>query len=417
MTLFLSNGIDEEFILPEVTTEISQRELLNWERELIGLYISDHPLNPVMEQLSEIVTHYSSQLSEVNPNEKVRVAGMLTHYRTHFDKKGKMMAFGTLEDIQGETELVIFARAWEKVSKQIMLDQIIVVDGRVDLKGNEPKILVEDITTDLKVTSNLPSIPLSKTKNVPSISPIPDFSSQPPDFEDVEPPSPYSDIASPFIEIPEVEDSYPFTQSSQGSVTVMSVDQPSSGWSEPNDIDHPSPPEILPPGFSLAEAVMGAVADPEKAIKLAHASSSNLTQPESSRAESESVVNNSLENSSILSQPRNSPETVKSPSLQPIILAPDSEEAGEQKRLITIQLYSTGDKTRDQLRIRQIYGTLISNPGRDRFIFHVFENKKGYLIEFPNFTTNISLELLTQIKTFVSADQVRIEPLTIREVT
>lgn len=412
MTLFISNGIDEEFILPEISTEIAKRELLNWERELIGLYISDHPLNPVMDQLSEIVTHYSRQLSEVNPNDKVRVAGMLTRYRTHFDKKGKMMAFGTLEDIQGEIELVIFARAWEKVSKEINLDQIIIVDGRVDLKGNEPKILVENITTDLDSTSNLPSLPMVKAKNVENNPPIPEVSAQPLDLEVDEPPSPYLDISSPFIGIPEIDDSYPVTTSSHGSVTVMSVEQSSPSWSGQDDIDPPPPPEILPPGFSLAEAVIGAVADPEKSIELANTSPGNISQLGKSRTENERAIKDTSNKSAITAPQKNNSDTQIPTNLLHVILAPGLDDQAENNKIITIQLYSTGDKTRDQLRIRQIYGTLIANPGKDHFVFHVFENKKGYLIEFPNFTTHICPELLTQLKTFVPPDQVRIEKLT-----
>ena len=55
---------DEEITLPEAAAEVSRREILNWERELIGLYVSDHPLSPVMDDLTQAVTHFSGQLSE-----------------------------------------------------------------------------------------------------------------------------------------------------------------------------------------------------------------------------------------------------------------------------------------------------------------------------------------------------------------
>jgi DNA polymerase-3 subunit alpha len=80
--------------------------------------------------------------------------------------------------------------------------------------------------------------------------------------------------------------------------------------------------------------------------------------------------------------------------------------------MITIILRSSHDKVRDNLRIRQIYGTLITYPGKDRFAFHVFERGRGYLIEFPNFTTQICPDLLTRLKTFVPADQLRVEQIT-----
>jgi DNA polymerase-3 subunit alpha len=75
-------------------------------------------------------------------------------------------------------------------------------------------------------------------------------------------------------------------------------------------------------------------------------------------------------------------------------------------------LRSGQDKVRDNLRIRQIYGTLITYPGKDRFAFHVFERSRGYLIEYPNFTTQVCPELLSRLKSFIPADQLRVEEIT-----
>ena len=55
--------------------------------------------------------------------------------------------------------------------------------------------------------------------------------------------------------------------------------------------------------------------------------------------------------------------------------------------MITVMVRSSGDKTRDVLRLRRIHGTIMSYPGNDRFALHVFERGRGYLLEFPNFTT------------------------------
>jgi DNA polymerase-3 subunit alpha len=120
---------------------------------LIGLYVSDHPLNPVMDILSETVTHYSSQLSEASPKERVRVAGVITRFRTHQTKTGKSMAFVTLEDLQVEIELVVFPRTWEQSNELIAIDRIIMAEGRIDAQASQAKVLVDSLTVDLKVTS------------------------------------------------------------------------------------------------------------------------------------------------------------------------------------------------------------------------------------------------------------------------
>ena len=80
--------------------------------------------------------------------------------------------------------------------------------------------------------------------------------------------------------------------------------------------------------------------------------------------------------------------------------------------MLTIYLRSSEDKVRDNLRIRQIYGTLIAFPGKDRFAFHVFERGRGYLIEFPNFTTGLCPDLLNRLRAFIPSEMLRIEAIT-----
>ncbi|MGC8857024.1 MAG: DNA polymerase III subunit alpha, partial [Anaerolineae bacterium] len=124
-----TTGVTETIALPE-TTEIDRREMLNWERELIGLYISDHPLTPYQPTLVKLVTHFSGQLAEAAHEEKVRVAGLITSIRPYQTKTGKPMGFVTLEDIQGNIELVLFSRTWGKYAAQIAVGQIIIVEGK-----------------------------------------------------------------------------------------------------------------------------------------------------------------------------------------------------------------------------------------------------------------------------------------------
>jgi hypothetical protein len=79
--------------------------------------------------------------------------------------------------------------------------------------------------------------------------------------------------------------------------------------------------------------------------------------------------------------------------------------------MITVILHSTGDKTRDVLRLRRIHGIITSYPGNDRFAIHMFEKNLGYLVEFPNFTTRHCPELLSRLKLLVGSDNVRSDPI------
>ena len=80
--------------------------------------------------------------------------------------------------------------------------------------------------------------------------------------------------------------------------------------------------------------------------------------------------------------------------------------------MLTVVLRSTGDKTRDVLRLRRIHGIISSYPGNDRFAFHVFERGRGYLLEFPNDSAGINPELVQRLSSLIGSENVRIEPIT-----
>lgn len=75
-------------------------------------------------------------------------------------------------------------------------------------------------------------------------------------------------------------------------------------------------------------------------------------------------------------------------------------------------LRSTGDKERDKRRIRTIYGTLISFHGRDRFSFHIFEDGKGYLMDFPEATTRVCDDMLGRLRNLLGEENWRVEDIT-----
>ncbi len=149
MSLFgAATGVSDNISLPDVR-DLDPREQLNWERELLGLYVSEHPLTSHMATFAQIVSYFSGQLGEAAHEEKVRVAGMVANIRTHQTKTGKMMSFVTLEDIQGNIELVVFPRTWTKFEPILEIGQIIIAEGKVDAQSSPPKVLVDNIRTDI----------------------------------------------------------------------------------------------------------------------------------------------------------------------------------------------------------------------------------------------------------------------------
>jgi hypothetical protein len=71
----------------------------------------------------------------------------------------------------------------------------------------------------------------------------------------------------------------------------------------------------------------------------------------------------------------------------------------------------SGNPERDRRRIKHIYGILISYPGTDRFSFRIFENGRGYLLDFPNDTTRVCPDMLERLKKLIGEDSWRVEPL------
>jgi DNA polymerase-3 subunit alpha len=84
MTMFGSkNGIEEALDLPPPRFEVPHRQQLNWERELLGVYLSDHPLAPYMEDLTRIVSHFGAELNEADQGQLVTVAGEVRNVRPY----------------------------------------------------------------------------------------------------------------------------------------------------------------------------------------------------------------------------------------------------------------------------------------------------------------------------------------------
>jgi DNA polymerase-3 subunit alpha len=413
MTFFgTATGLKEEFNLPALTREVSYREQLNWERELIGLYVSDHPLNPVMDVLSDIVTHFSGQLTEANAEDVVRLAGMVTRYRTHQTRKGQSMAFATLEDLQGEVELVIFPQVWRKVSNQLEIDKLIVAEGRIDPESSEPKLLVNSIKTDIKITTAVKPTPIPQPGDTPASEsqlhepaeqglageqPITDSDSLP-----------TPDLNAKTVMVGKSQPPYPYpTQEEVPSEELI----PDYDWNAAEDHDIPPQPDPFPEDSGLTEAVISAAADPEGAINLAEAASESESQPPANPSGPESAPRGQVvEETPPTVGNEISPEIPT--TLPPLIVPPQTSTDTDAVQMITIILRSGQDKARDNLRIRQIYGTLIAYPGKDRFAFHVFERGRGYLIEFPNFTTQVCPDLLSRLSKFIPADELRVEPIT-----
>ncbi len=125
-------------------TEVPTRERLRWEKELLGLYLSEHPMGEVAEQVGRFVTAYSGDLKdETLDGQRVVIGGIVTGMRTVITKRNEAMAIATLEDLQGTLEVVVFPRLYE-TTRPIWRDgSILLVAGRIDHRGEDVSLLAD----------------------------------------------------------------------------------------------------------------------------------------------------------------------------------------------------------------------------------------------------------------------------------
>ena len=134
--------------LPTVT-EAPPRERLRWEKELLGLYLSDHPLGELAEEMGGYVDTWTGDIGADLDQERVVVGGMAVGIRRVITRNKESMAVVTLEDMQGPVDVVIFPRTYADagVAAKLTEDAVLLVAGRVDHKGDETVVLADSVWT------------------------------------------------------------------------------------------------------------------------------------------------------------------------------------------------------------------------------------------------------------------------------
>ena len=122
-------------------------ERLNKERELIGFYLSGHPLDRYREDIRLFATHSlaQEQLAKLDERERVRVIAIITEVKRISDKKGRPMAFVQIEDLEGHCELLVFSEVYDRHQGLIAPDTVLLVDGNLSKRDDQPKIIANKL--------------------------------------------------------------------------------------------------------------------------------------------------------------------------------------------------------------------------------------------------------------------------------
>jgi hypothetical protein len=144
--LFASLGLTDEIEAQPLPagSEAPRKELLGWEKELLGIYLSEHPLQQMAERMGDVVppVTYLAQLKEVD-DDLIVVACVVTSARKHITKEKKLMMFAQVEDLTGTTEVTVFPRTYEATAALWSADEILLVLARVEQRDDAPKLLCE----------------------------------------------------------------------------------------------------------------------------------------------------------------------------------------------------------------------------------------------------------------------------------
>jgi DNA polymerase III subunit alpha len=352
MSMFDLGGFDAPqtgsilYPLPDVE-EVSRREKLGWEKELVGVYVSEHPIQFLLSDIGESVTCFCGELDSSMHGQVVTVAGLLNSVRQIYTRKGDPMAFAEIEDLQGTLEVVIFPRVYREYQALLQEETVILVRGRVDAsRGNFPKVLADSITTTLTRYQAANDQELTGKTSSDSQPPLPPVE---PRRRPVEPVRPsVSDTPAP----PTWDEPAPADRDPPAPVSAPA---PASASSKPNGQTWPYQPAW--PGSGPA------------------ATSGTDDRLQVSQAE------------------------------------PAKPHSTESAKCLHITVPRTGDLATDKRRLQQVYQTLQAYPGQDRFCLYIPNGPRRVQVDFPNSLVKDSAQLRQRLITMLGAGTVRVEQL------
>lgn len=142
MSLFRDMPIEKSAIRLVDSTPATKHEKLMWEKELLGLYVSDHPASDFQEYLEQVAVPIH-EVEKRPEGTSTQVGGVISALRKAYTKDQKTMYFATIEDTTGRIEAVVFPRVAEQTESLWVAENLVVVGGKISLRDGAPKIMVE----------------------------------------------------------------------------------------------------------------------------------------------------------------------------------------------------------------------------------------------------------------------------------
>ncbi len=134
------------FALNQHAEEVPRKQLLAWEKELVGIYISKHPLSYIADLIKDRTTHTTADISGELDKQKVVICGTIKEARRITTKKGDTMCVVQLEDMFGTIGVTVFPKTYEETAELWVEDTIVIIRGEVQVRRDEPGILCNGVS-------------------------------------------------------------------------------------------------------------------------------------------------------------------------------------------------------------------------------------------------------------------------------
>ena len=138
-----NSSFDERAAIPDF--EFEKKERLAFEKEMLGLYVSDHPLFGAEAALARKIDCPLTELESLEDGAPRTLGGVITNYVTKWTKKGDLMAVFTLEDLASSVEVMVFPKTMADCGHKLADDAVVIAHGRVDKRDDTPKFILRDV--------------------------------------------------------------------------------------------------------------------------------------------------------------------------------------------------------------------------------------------------------------------------------
>ena len=354
---------------------LNTKEMLDWEKELVGVYVSSHPLQKMTVDLMNVISHNAVDITEEVAGKAVCVAGMIAEVRTVTTKKGETMAFCRLEDLTGSVDITVFPQLFRERKPMWAADKIVVVYGKADNRNGRMSVVadsVQDYVEGSKIIEDRSSVAF-RYRNGGESPTRPQVREMPPATRSSPPaPAAAARYAPAFASQPDDEDDDYFGDESPFATEEpewLAEGQGNGGAGEQGNkgaavegLDSGSQPPVLP--------VAAAPRPPVAAL------------PESPR-----------------------PPVIASPH-PPVAASSESP----RPRVVKLTFRRTQSLDADRKRLAELVKILDKYPGEDRFEFEVLANGHArYQLDFPNNRTRICRELQAELTQRLGAGGWKVE--------